>query len=892
MSKNKYKDTLLIPKNTFPMQGNLPELDKKIINYWKENNIYEKIIENKLTEEREIHYGPPFTNGSLHIGHSLNIILKDFVGRFTLMKTTPNKIGNKFRLITGHDCHGLPIETKVLESVDQSDSKNFIKSCQEYSKQWIKVQQKNFEDMGILKDKEYYATMNSIPEIYEVFSDLILKNKIYIDRKPMMWCIKLQCVVPDIDVEYKLKKTNSVYLKVKIHSSKDRDLENQFICIWTTTPWTLIDNQAIALNKNIDYLLVQLENQERILIGKKLLENLREKIEIIKVIKEFSGEKLLNSELKYCHFFKKEGNFPVIHSDHVVETDGTGFVHMAPAHGLEDFEICKKNSIEIEDSVEKDGYYKEQSLLKGFHIFKNEKEIILKLKENNNLINEEIIEHKYPYFSRSKMPIVFISNLQVFMKLDIDLKEAENKIGKIRFFPPKIKEQLIEMIKKRKEWCLSRNRLYGTPLAVFYHKKTKKILINKEIQEKILKQMKIDPIYFMNKSSIEILGDLKEDYEPFIGVLDCWFDSACVGKIMSKYYKEEKEKFRKAFAYIEGKDQVRGWFQSPLWIYSLLTDHLPYENVISHGFILAESSHSRGEKMSKSKNNFISLEETIKKGNEILRLMFAKSDYSDDVVISKKSFEEASINYRKFRNVLRYLVEVQDQNNNISINLKPLELGVLSKLKSSFKEYKFYGEKFEFTNAYKVLRDFVEYVSSNYLNSRKDILYCNSLEDQERKNVVYTCKMLLKGISLMATIFLPITTEEIFLHCKNYNLKLFKKENDSIHQEDFSFFDQLSYSNYEKIIEEIEKNLDFFKVKTNELKENKQIKRNSDLKVFIKKDIIKDFPIEELESILEGAVVVVSSENRVEINYDESCERCHKKINRNLCLRCSKVVKA
>lgn len=894
-----YKKTLLTPSDGFPMQGNLPNLDKRILEYWSKNDVYSKIVNSKLMAKKELHYGPPFTNGDLHIGHSLNIILKDFIARYILMSTKPSKVGNKFRLLTGHDCHGLPIEVKVMEKVSQKNIYEFISECQKYSRDWIKIQQESFDKMGILKDKEYYTTMDSIPEIYEAFSNLLLQGKIYLDIKPMMWCTKMECVVPEIDVEYKEKQSTTVYLKMQIMKSTKEKLIGKYIVIWTTTPWTLVDNGGVALHTEIIYQLVGLKTGEKVIIAKDLISELKGKIGIVELLDEFSGKELLSYKILLEHTIKKDTLVPVVFGEHVTAENGTGFVHMCPAHGEEDYEVGKKNNLPIIDSVGKNGFYKEGSTLAGLHVF-NDEEIILS-KYQDKILKIEKITHSYPFFARSKMPIIYISTRQVFMNLKVDEKELRDKLSKVTWTPKFLAETFPEVIFKRKEWCLSRNRLYGTPIAVFYHKKTNQLLINEEIQRKIIAKMREDHLYFLNEKCVEILGDLKNDYEAYIGVLDCWFDSACVGRILEKHLgKQNQSGFRQAGIYIEGKDQTRGWFQSSLWAQMISANQLPYESVVSHGFILAESAtNPKGEKMSKSKGNVISLAETIKNGNEILRLVFAKCDFTDDVIIGKTAFTEASNNYRKFRNVLRYLIGTIEETakrtkgtvftKEENVELGELDIAVLSKMKSTFEEYKSFGDKYVINQSYVALREFVEYISSNYLNSKKDILYCDKIDSKKRVATVYTCKKLLEGISLMACPFLPITCEEIFLYCKDLKLGVLDENKTSIHELDFSFFDSIEKHEIEKTVDNFERSTSFVNIEAEILRGNGTIKRNSDLIVHLVRETYELLTLETMNEIFGGATVVLSGKNFVTTNSATACLRCHQRLGSELCTRCKKA---
>lgn len=824
------------PTTKFPMQANLPQLDKRIIDYWEKYKIYD-LISKKKTKTFELHFGPPFTNGDLHIGHGLNIILKDIVLRFK------NLQGYSISNITGHDCHGLPVEVKVMRNKNPTSKQQFIEECKEESKKWIIQQRKTMKKMGFLMSDKYYTTMDSVPEIYSIFSDFVLQNKLIRAIKPMAWCTILKCVIADIDIEYREKISTSIYFILQI-KNQDRSL-----VIWTTTPWTLLDNTAVAYNKNIKYSEVKYKDK-KIIIATNLIPQFIERVGQITSQKSVDSKEFEKIQVQHPIL---EKYVPVVHGEHVTDLEGTGFVHTAPAHGLEDFELAKKYDLNIIDTVDDNGNYIAGTPLYEFSI-KDEKKILDILAEK--LLIKQEIKHSYPFCTRSNNPIIYKTTEQIFVDLSNQTKSSDD----IQWYPSSLKEVFFNTIQKRNEWCISRNRTYGVPLALFINKKNNSILINKQLQEKILLQMDKDPTYFLEESCIQILEGIENpnEWRPYIGVLDVWFDSSCVSSIISKFYNNSG--YRVADLYLEGKDQIRGWFQSSFLTSMISNGKAPYKSVVTHGFFMVSSpDKKKGEKMSKSLGNVIDLNQQIDKGNELFRIWVAKSNTRDDIIIGPDVLKEAENQYRKFRNVIRYIISIiESYPYKKTADFDVFEIAMLSKLKKTYEIYTLHMQSYEFNLAFNEIKGYIDYISNNYFNWRKKVLYSFT----EKKAIVYAFSQILKGILLMLNPFIPFTTEEAFLYLKPFNIF---KNKISIHKESFEFFDNIKIDPVEEQIDQINLELKKIRVIFDKMLQSGEVKKVNQIDVEIKLDNI--YEIRNITSLIRDMLDC----NSVTISVNDIC---------------------
>lgn len=790
-----YKATVFLPKTSFLMKANLANRELDFLKFWSEIKLYEKTrLAYKGRQLFTLHDGPPYANGNLHLGHALNKILKDIIIRQYRI------LGYDVPFIPGWDCHGLPIEWKVEEEfrnlgIDRNgiDILEFRNKCRSFAKSWIKIQSNEFQRIGILGDWENpYTTMSYENESIIVEQLLILLEKgiIYRDLKPVLWSNIERTALAEAEIEYYDKYSNSIYVLFPIVYSKNNSLIKKKVSavIWTTTPWTIPGNRAVAYNRNYKYLVLYIPSSDRrLLISQESIKNL-DRIIIGEdfIIEDYiNGYSLLDTLCKHPLYDESNYNLivPFIPSDHVTSESGTGLVHIAPGHGIEDFELGKRWNIEICNLVDSDGTYNNSiPIFHGKNIFKEEENIIELISKFNNLLYREKIKHSYPHSWRSKSPLIFRVTDQWFLDFKKNgLKEKVlEEVDKVRWFPINSKNRIKSMLEKRPDWCLSRQRSWGVPITFFINKKTRKILIDKEVNNKIINSIRLHGSDIWYESNAELYLSPKynpDQYEKVKDVLDVWFDSSCTIHFILK--NSELNTGFPADLYIEGSDQHRGWFQVSLIESCASLGESPYKQVITHGFVLDE----KGYKLSKSLNNFMSLDKIIDSyGSEILRLWIVFSDVFNDIRISREALKKSEDIYRRFRNTFKYLLGSLNQSYNINIsniniveenkeelllesidNFPLLEKWILHRISNLESIFQSCSKDFNFLNFYNELHIFcTNDLSSFYFDIRKDSLYCDSKKDFKRKSVYYTMHNILNFLLKWLSPVLCFTTEEVY----------------------------------------------------------------------------------------------------------------------------------
>ncbi|AHG60221.1 isoleucine--tRNA ligase [Buchnera aphidicola] len=662
-----YKKTLNLPDTKFSMRGNLTQKEPIILKNWYENDLY-KLIRKKKEGKKIffLHDGPPYANGNIHIGHAVNKILKDIIIKFK------NISGFDAPFIPSWDCHGLPIEQKVEEGILDKNKKistsTFQKKCRQYAINQVKTQKEDFIRLGVLGDWENpHLTMDFKNEanIIRTLSCIIEKKYLYQDFKPIHWCLQCTSSLSEAEIEYSKKKSDSIIVALK--SEQNSILRKLFNCsllnkkeiylpIWTTTPWTLPASQAITLHPDFEYQLIETQKWN-IIVAKELVNHLFKilKIKKWKVINSLLGKNL--EYIKFLHPFLKNISLPVILGKHVNLESGTGAVHTAPDHGPDDYTISKKYNIKTKHLVDVQGNYIDNihTKLNGINILKANEIIIKILVDYNILLHYETLTHSYPHCWRHKTPIIYRATPQWF--INIDQRHLRNnslkEIKKVSWIPEWGESRIKELIKKRPDWCISRQRKWGVPMSIFIHKKTGKIHPETSIlMEIIAKKVEIEGIQaWWNIDLREILGKEHSSYIQIFDILDVWFESG--NTHTSIKYKNKKYTKNSADMYLEGSDQHRGWFMSSLIISTLINGKAPYSNVLTHGFVI----DGKGQKMSKSIGNTISPNQIIKTlGADILRLWVASSNYCNDISISDEILKNASDTYRRIRNTARFLI--------------------------------------------------------------------------------------------------------------------------------------------------------------------------------------------------------------------------------------------
>ena len=791
------KSTILLPKTDFSMKANLKDLEKKVLEKWNTIDLYAKIRQKHQDKKKFVlHDGPPYANGSIHVGHALNKVLKD------IMVKAYGNMGYNSPFVMGWDCHGLPIEWKIEEKYraeklnkDDIDKNTFRLECRNFAQSWVNIQQEELKSLGILSDdKNPYLTMNYSTEaiIVEKIFELVKQGVVYQGKKPIMWSCVEKTALAEAEVEYQDKTSDTVYAGFKVVKfHKENWLGSQAV-IWTTTPWTLPANQAIAYSSTIEYGLYKVEAVEEnslvseginIIIAKDLETKVFNEIGVSKFSLLDSNMGLESLEAQHC-LFELGYNYvvPALFADFVTTDAGTGIVHIAPSHGEDDFYLCKNNNITPKEVLLDSGNYIDTlPLFASEHIFKVNDKIIAKLQENNTCLGNAKVKHSYPHSWRSKAPLIYMLRSQWFISLDKNntREQALKAIEKVDFVPKTAKTRLKSMIENRPDWCISRQRSWGVPLSIFVHKTTKEILVDETLFGNIInayKEMGADAWFAENPLRFLPNNYNKDDYFYVSDVVDVWLDS---GLTHSFVLQQRPDLNYPADVYLEGSDQHRGWFQSSLILGILLTGVAPFKKILTHGFVLDEKS----QKMSKSLGNVMVPNKIIEDyGADVLRIWVATCNYLDDVTIGKNILSQCVEYYRKIRNTLRYLLanlhHFKEESN--YADYSEIDKLILHKVyaidelfNSTFKDslnfHVFFNKVFSFIQSD---------LSSFYFDIKKDLLYCNSPNSTEFKSTVSVLNILFVFLSKWLSPFIPFTMEEAYTYSKVNKV-------DSIFLEDF-----------------------------------------------------------------------------------------------------------
>ncbi|MDC0866106.1 isoleucine--tRNA ligase [Candidatus Pelagibacter sp.] len=790
-----------LPKTAFSMKANLPVREPEILEYWKKINLYEELRSSSKGKEKFVlHDGPPYANGNIHMGTALNKILKDIIVKFHQMD------GKDSIYVPGWDCHGLPIEWKIEEQYKKNKkNKNevpiveFRKECRSFAEKWIEVHKTQFKRLGVIGDWEnYYSTMSFDAEaqIVRELGKFLKEGSLYRGFKPVLWSTVEKTALADAEVEYQDHKSDTIYTSFPVKSSNIKELEGSEIIIWTTTPWTIPANKALAYNEALDYVLIELNDDgdfknKKIVIAEALLESVIKDclIKDFKEIKRFKGKDLIGTICKHPFFnLGYELEIPMLEARFVTTEQGTGIVHCAPSHGPDDFNLCLKHGIKAIETVDGDGKYtKNVHLFEGNHIFKANPIVIEKLKEQKKLLANGELVHSYPHSWRSKAPLVHRATPQWFISMESHKlrDKALKALDETTFYPSKGKERLKAMIETRPDWCVSRQRVWGVPLPIFINKKTKEILVDDEVNLNIanIYEKEGSDCWFSDNPQ-RFLGEKykSEDYDKLSDIVEVWFDSGST----HSFVLEKREDLKwPASMYLEGSDQHRGWFHSSLLESCGTRGRAPFESILSHGFVV----DGKGLKMSKSLGNVIAPEDILKKyGADILRIWVASSNYAEDLRIDHSILDQHADSYRKIRNTFRYLLgNLNDNFEKIDLDkidtdhLPELEQFMLHKIYSLNLNFKNYFNNYDFHNLYKELLNFCTVdLSAFYFDIRKDTLYCDPLDSKKRQSTMLLLNVILNSLLKWFAPILSFTTEEIY--------KLLLDDNKSIHLEQFLKF--------------------------------------------------------------------------------------------------------
>jgi len=773
IEKMDYQKTLNLPKTEFSMRAGLAQREPQFLEKWDKAEVYAKIREKSRGKKSFIlHDGPPYANGNIHIGHALNKILKDFIIKLKTMQDFDALY------IPGWDCHGLPIEHQLLKELKQKkhevDCVDFRKKAHDYAMKYVKIQREQFQRLGIFGEwEEPYLTLDSEYEywILKSLSTLTQKGYVYRGLKPVNWCARCETALAEAEVEYEDHVSPSVYVKFRINNQEGKKIS---LLIWTTTPWTLLANVAVAVHPSFQYAFVDV-GEEILIVESSLKEKVLEKAghKDFKILEEVSGGNL--TRLTYDHPFGMKTNCCIVTADYVTREDGTGLVHTAPGHGQDDFDTGKRNNLDILMPVNDYGVYTEAAgKYAGTHVFKANDKIIEDLKERDELFAREDINHSYPHCWRCKSPIIFRATEQWFLRIDHEgLREKLQEIIKndVQWIPEAGQERILGMVTGRPDWCLSRQRYWGVPIPAVackgcggQHK------LFKEVIDKLAEAVKAAGTNIWFEKDIKkflpegfVCPDCgKTDFERTHDILDVWFDSGVSHQAVVKARLKQELPID---LYLEGSDQHRGWFQSSLIPAVAMESKPPFKAVLTHGFVV----DGNGRKMSKSLGNVISPLDIIKQsGADILRLWIASSSYNEDIRISKETLARVSDAYRKIRNTIRYLLGnlngfVPDKHVVTYENLLEIDQWALYRLSTTVAEVKDYFNEYEFAKVYKSVYTFCnEDLSSFYLDILKDRLYTSSANSVERRSAQTVLFHILNHFIRILAPILSFTAEEVF----------------------------------------------------------------------------------------------------------------------------------
>lgn len=780
--KKDYTKSVNLPSTDFPMRGNLPQREPETLAYWEEIDLYNQLKEkNKGKKPFILHDGPPYANGDLHMGHALNKILKDIIVRYK------NLSGFYAPYVPGWDTHGLPIEQQAIKKLGinrhEAGPVKFREACREFAKANVENQKTQFKRLGVIGDWDNpYLTLKNdfVAAQIEVFGKMAKKGLIYKGLKPVYWCPHCETALAEAEIEYAEDTTNSIYVKfaVKDDQGKFDGLENVYFVIWTTTTWTLPGNVAIAVNPDFEYSLVKVANGEIYVLATELIDNVMKAAKIeggYEILKKFKGADL---ELMTCRHPFIDRESLVIVGDHVTLDAGTGCVHTAPGHGVEDYIACRNYpQLEIVVPVDEKGYLNEfAGEFAGIYYEKSNEGIIEKLKETDSLLAIEKIIHQYPHCWRCDNPIIFRAADQWFASVDSLKDDAVKAINSVRWIPQWGQDRITSMVLDRSDWCISRQRTWGVPIPIFYCADCGEELINDETiaaVSKLFREQGPDKWWELDADSILPEGTKCEcgctHFTKEKDIMDVWFDS---GSSHAAVCEARDDLCYPADVYLEGNDQYRGWFQSSLLTSVATNGCAPYKTVITHGMI----QDGEGRKMSKSKGNSISPKEiTDKYGADVLRLWVVSADYKTDMRMSPEALKQLSEGYRKLRNTARYImsnINDFDPNKDMTAYDDMLEIDkwALLKLNQLVEKTIAAYEDYEFHGIYNAILNFCIVDMSNfYLDILKSRLYTEKPTSAARRSAQSAMFIILDALVKLLAPVIAFTAEEIWKFMPHYD---------------------------------------------------------------------------------------------------------------------------
>jgi isoleucyl-tRNA synthetase len=779
-SKPDYKATVFLPRTDFPMRGELPKREPEMLARWAEMGLWQKLrAAGKGRPTFVLHDGPPYANGNLHIGHALNKIHKDVINRAQQMA------GKDADYIPGWDCHGLPIEWKVEEQYrakkldkDQVPVLEFRRECREYAQHWLNVQSAEFQRLGVAGDwANRYATMDFASEasIAGEIGKFLLNGALYRGLRPVMWSPVEKTALAEAEVEYYDKKDTAIYVRFRAVEG------DASIVIWTTTPWTIPGNRGLAAGHELDYVLLTVDAVtdgslavmgEKLIVSEALLENFAAAVGISAhtVLEKFKGAALEGKRFHHPLATQDAGydfTVPLMLGDFVTMEAGTGIVHMAPGHGEDDFALCKAHGIKVPDTVDADGtYYANVPLFAGLHVYKAADPVCKALTEAGALLHRNEFLHSYPHSWRSKAPLIYRATAQWFIRMDGEDKIREKALAAIddtKFVPEIGRNRIRSMVESRPDWCISRQRAWGVPIAIFVDKRTHEPLRDEDVMARVVEIFTTEgaDAWYARPAS-DFLGPDKapENYEQIFDVVDVWFESGST----HAFVLEARGLPTPADVYLEGSDQHRGWFQASLLESVGTRGVAPFKTIVTDGFVLDE----QGRKMSKSLGNVTAPQEVNDKyGADILRLWVMNSDTSEDLRIGPEILKQQAELYRRLRNSLRWILGSLDGFTEAEklpeAQFPALEKFLLHRLWELNGKIQGAVQTHDWTGVYPAIHHFCATdLSAFYFDIRKDALYCDAPSSETRRACRSFLDILLRCLTAWLAPALPFTAEEAF----------------------------------------------------------------------------------------------------------------------------------
>ncbi len=767
-----YSNTLNLPQTDFPMRGNLPVREPEFLQKWQELDIYHKVEEKNNGKPKFIlHDGPPYANGNIHLGHVLNKVLKDMVVKYKSMA------GYDAPYVPGWDTHGLPIELRAIKDMgidrNKMDKATLREKCTEYALKFVDLQREQFKRLGVRADWDNpYITLMPQYEAVQLkaFGEMAKKGYIYKGKKPVYWCADCETALAEAEVEYADAKSASIYVKFQVKDGKGVVPQDAYFVIWTTTPWTIPANLAISLHPEYDYVMAHIDGQ-KLIVAKELLTGFVEAIggQSCEILQEYKGKDL---ELITCQHPLLDRESIVILGEHVTLDAGTGCVHTAPGHGVEDFEVGMRYGLDVLSPVDSTGHFTEEAgeQFAGMDLTEGNKAVCKALEECGALLKFQMIHHSYPHCWRCKKPIIFRATEQWFASVDGFREQALAEIDKVNWIPAWGHDRIYNMVRDRSDWCISRQRTWGVPIPIFYCEKCGKEIINDETIDYIVNLVREhgSNIWF-TKPAAELMpkgivcpvcGDTH--FRKETDIMDVWFDSGTSHLSVLNLWPGLSWP---ADLYLEGSDQHRGWFNSSLSIAVALKGQAPYKTVLTHGFLVDE----KGVKQSKSVGNTVDPLKVIEQmGADVLRLWVASADYRNDLANSPSIMKQVSESYRKIRNTARFLLgnlyDFDPAKDRVPYAEMPeMDRYLLAKLaRLTEKVLKGY-EDYAFHNVYHGIHKFCVVDMSNfYLDVSKDRMYAERPDDKGRRAAQTVMYETVNALMRLLTPILSYTAEEIY----------------------------------------------------------------------------------------------------------------------------------